>query len=848
MFAGTPLPEELDAEFHDFINLSGSDTSTTLATPITNTHPRTTDEDVVSMPSPLASPIDNNSHICSSFLPILSKSFLKTPSTYVTEQDFQDPSCDTSLFNLIPSQVEPLMQGSIFENQKHPSTSFGYLPDPQMTGLCSAPGFLYMQEQHQKQQGYLAENLGYPNQELWWLGSAALPFQQQQQYLQGGCHIQRHAQYPQQGLQSSMAGASPGLQSIVSTELLQQNYVQQTHVDYRTPSFSYMSSPPFGLLPQHFNINPLHGLSDHMQAEHEEGPAMLQLTPSPESSHLEHSRKRTRKALSLYTKLEIIQAWESSCAIPELVKRFKAARTTIIGVIAKREAILEEAKKQNCVPRMMQTSRIVEARFFVLEKLLSGWIYHLNERCIPISNNRIVGQALELLRMLSGFLAAPLPPCLFTYSWLKGYKKRHNIPQGKMIEQASVSSEETKFAQISVRWKLNTYDEEDIYTCDVVSMFTGMLPLSLVQKEYRQEPIQRVDASSFSVLICSNFTGSKKREPLILVRQGPMLSTNNNKNGASSARVRPDDLTESTFKKWLTDFDMELSRDVVLLIDETMWRFFRMSQTMPLLPLRFIKLVPVPRPLSALLPMSAKIAKDFKAYYHTFLIEAFLANDKARNQTSHSIHSNNGSGPDHSKNRSPKNEPEAIHEAWNQIQKKTIQSCSRDFLASLEPSQTEELPSSSTSPLSKIKASLVFKCNNAETKLIAALKSIEPKVPDSVLQYYRTQDMYTGPSTFLRSQILMMRKHPDFAGCFGDATFGDVAFQSKEPRGRHRMARYKDVELAMPLPLLLPPPPPSRRPNTFRLFSQPKDLKALPPSLSSQPEKADEVYMLRTLA
>ncbi|KAF9979713.1 hypothetical protein BGZ65_006114 [Modicella reniformis] len=47
-----------------------------------------------------------------------------------------------------------------------------------------------------------------------------------------------------------------------------------------------------------------------------------------------------------------------------------------------------------------------------------------------------------------------------------------------------------------------------------------------------------------------------------------------------------------------------------------------------------------------------------------------------------------------------------------------------------------------------------------------AVQKVYTSVPDTVLQYYLTQDSDIGPSSLLRVKILEMQHHEDFKDCF----------------------------------------------------------------------------------
>ncbi|KAF9345099.1 hypothetical protein BGX26_003522, partial [Mortierella sp. AD094] len=109
-------------------------------------------------------------------------------------------------------------------------------------------------------------------------------------------------------------------------------------------------------------------------------------------------------------------------------------------------------------------SRVVENRFRILEVLLLDWNLNLESRGIRVTNRKLCAQAFEIHRMLSGLLKDPLPQCLFTTGWLKGFKER----RAAHFAIASSTQERSQSDKVKdMLGKLHDFSEDDIYTCNV---------------------------------------------------------------------------------------------------------------------------------------------------------------------------------------------------------------------------------------------------------------------------------------------------------------------------------------------------------------------------------------------
>ncbi|KAG0016069.1 hypothetical protein BGZ80_009446, partial [Entomortierella chlamydospora] len=166
--------------------------------------------------------------------------------------------------------------------------------------------------------------------------------------------------------------------------------------------------------------------------------------------------------------------------------------------------------------------------------------------------------------MVSGLVKDPLPQCLFTTGWLKGFKDRRAAHLTTAPStQGRLQTEEIK----DILGKLKEFSKDDIYTCDITSMYLDMMSTSVYKDEYPSKPSRRADSSSVSLLLCCNASGKDMLEPVVLVRQTSNVVALQGYNGV----VLDSDLNNVTNRvmwSWLMRFDNDVERKVVLLVDQ----------------------------------------------------------------------------------------------------------------------------------------------------------------------------------------------------------------------------------------------------------------------------------------
>jgi hypothetical protein len=189
--------------------------------------------------------------------------------------------------------------------------------------------------------------------------------------------------------------------------------------------------------------------------------------------------------------------------------------------------------------------------------------------------------------------------------------------------------------------------------------------------------------------------------------------------------------------------------------------------------LKNIIIVKAPETHAGFHPMASGLAREFKLRYLDFVLGL---NDSMKNV-----------GPPHEK-VSFNTYLNFISESWSSVHESTITLSFDNMLknlsqkwhkrfrkfrllsAPMRPSNRRVLKTRSVEHPMMIRGF----ADMGDDDLLQEFRYALPGVPDTMIQYYLTQEADIGPSSFLRTRIQGMRHHEDFESCFASPHFGHV--------------------------------------------------------------------------
>ncbi|KAF9204905.1 hypothetical protein BGZ49_004732 [Haplosporangium sp. Z 27] len=310
-----------------------------------------------------------------------------------------------------------------------------------------------------------------------------------------------------------------------------------------------------------------------------------------------------------------------------------------------------------------------------------------------------------------------LPPSQFSSGWLRGYKNRnYNLGASNCVTETNASHSRPYVFQPE---RLGDYELADIFVCDEMSIFLNIVPTSTLKDKRRPACNSHVDPS-VSVFLCCNLDGSAKITPYVFGTQceaarGPI---------GMKLRCDLDYLDSITFQSWLLYFEDTVEKDTLLLISETLWSQLKVYD---LPSLKKVWVTPIPAAYNEYLPMDARIAKEFKLRYHTFLYEASRSQSFSQLSLAYQF--------------------QLILDSWRKIPLSIIKAYSIGFLKKAGFPQGNSCTSDSNT-----------EGKTAEDLLKKAMKEND----ETLYQYYRNQDKNTGPTRQMREQVERVLVSPQY--------------------------------------------------------------------------------------
>ncbi|KAK3809287.1 MAG: hypothetical protein J3Q66DRAFT_444028 [Benniella sp.] len=625
-----------------------------------------------------------------------------------------------------------------------------------------------------------------------------------------------YQQLPESQLEQQMTGfhSPKRLQQLaqpwIGESQLEENQVVQNHGSYQQELIMDFSFTP-RLTPSSLpvTISPAIDLERNRHIPQEDPSPVIRKRNRKieESDNGDHQKqtKRQRQGYQLQERLAIIEFWEENqnMSKEEISKKFNVPRTTIYGIIKDKDRLKHLATSRARRGLTLERYSTAESRFRILEELLVAWSHDIGSRGFTVTDQKITAQAFEIHRMLSRLVSKPLPPCTFSPGWLQRFKQRQKTslsnPNNTIHQDDDWSFPEDFSTQFSG-------EQDDIYMCGVTSMHLDMLPTSVYDGSCQESESRNHDAATVSVLLCCNATGSDMRHPYVFGREGRNEPISQQYYHGEGVNTGVEDISDSELMEWLEELDKALERNIILAVDQSTWSLLRRIPDARGEPqdavaslragLKNIIVVKVPEMHAITHPMASGLAREFKLRYLDFVLSL---DDITKKRGTH-----------HEKTSFEKC-LRFINSSWFNIQEvvvkrsfdKTIERTlqkwnqqNQDFLLILRVLDWGKTrPTMSNSKVTKLLDDFESGLRRGRNKgmdnrdLLQELRNALPDVPDTVIQYYCTQEAEIGPSSFLRIKIQGMQHHEDFGGCFGSLDFGRVrcigavtTYQLRPPR------------------------------------------------------------------
>ncbi|KAG0230142.1 hypothetical protein BGW42_001129 [Actinomortierella wolfii] len=462
--------------------------------------------------------------------------------------------------------------------------------------------------------------------------------------------------------------------------------------------------------------------------------------------------KRVRRNYTLQTKVEaarVVKAYKGILDLGTMSNALNINRWTLSRICSDQNRLRQFAQHPQDPELSNRHNRIQQSNTAIRgDELLIQWYIHLYNQFIPGTLDWLRWQAFPIYRMILAFGGDDSYRYL-THSkgWLQSFMKG-NLKKGIAIPQAWTKSDLVRLLQDKqdsalqnalqrLRTILNdTYKDrdDDVYFLDETSTFAAPPCRSSHPNQPcpppggRGDGLKHKNGAGISIVLFCNANGKDMREPVMLNR---LIQT-------------PSGWRPNAFTAWLRDFNDELdraNRNVLLLVGASVWQQIQHMLTNLMLPRVHIEAVPAQ--LNAWMPMRTGIVLEFKLNVMTINFEETF---------SHHPLSHEGA---------------VYRKAWQTVDASIVQRCFCLFKHAIpglspkkkNPSGGEET-NADDGESSPAWRRLYGFYQNAE--LSAEIR----KHIDSVLGYYKNQDIEIGPSTFLCEYLMTSRVWGPYDQCF----------------------------------------------------------------------------------
>jgi predicted DNA-binding protein YlxM (UPF0122 family) len=219
----------------------------------------------------------------------------------------------------------------------------------------------------------------------------------------------------------------------------------------------------------------------------------------------------TKHTLTLSEKVELIRENEHNVSYRTLAEKHKISIGSVSNII-KRKAEYIESYEQNENSNKKRNFR--DEFNQQLDQKVYEWFVIQRSKNIPISGPLIQEQARQIRQQLG---AANTDDFKASNGWLEKFRIRHGIQyrticgESASVDIATVDEWKNRLSSIT-----DKYDPNDIYNADETGLFFKALPnRSLVMAKETCKGGKR-SKERFTVLLCTNMTGTDKLQPLLI--------------------------------------------------------------------------------------------------------------------------------------------------------------------------------------------------------------------------------------------------------------------------------------------------------------------------------------------
>ncbi|XP_072144735.1 tigger transposable element-derived protein 6-like [Dermacentor andersoni] len=219
-----------------------------------------------------------------------------------------------------------------------------------------------------------------------------------------------------------------------------------------------------------------------------------------------------RKAVSLDTKMDILQDSRRGFKVSALVKKYELAQSTISTILKTGSTAIVKAGAIG--GHADQRKRVRDPLYTDVEEALYQWFITTRAHNVPISGPILATKAKNFAFLLGRPNFEP------GGGWIQRFKERHGIVYKNVVGEAASLDTEAKqqWLQTKLPSVLERYAEKDIYNCNETALFFQMLPSKTHALKGDRCPGGKHSKLRVTVLLCVSMDGSHRLKPFMIGR------------------------------------------------------------------------------------------------------------------------------------------------------------------------------------------------------------------------------------------------------------------------------------------------------------------------------------------
>ncbi|XP_043291812.1 tigger transposable element-derived protein 1-like isoform X1 [Cervus canadensis] len=353
---------------------------------------------------------------------------------------------------------------------------------------------------------------------------------------------------------------------------------------------------------------------------------------------------KKRHAITMETKVKIIERVERGEKMTDVARSFNLNRSTIGTIVKNKDKILEHVKSAVSMMSTIISKRRGKA-MEEMEKLLSMWLQDQHQRRAPLNIMLIQEKAKSLYEDLKKKYGEESDGPSFNAScgWFYRFKARANLHNVKVSDEAMSAdmAAAREFPDI-LREIIDegAYLPEQVFNVDETGLYWKRMPdRSYISKEEKLMPGYKAAKDRLTLLFGGNASGDMKLKPLLVYHSESPKALRNIAKGSLPVVWKSNPkawVTQAIFQDWFFHhfipeveiycLEKDIPFNILLLLDSAPGHPPFMDDFHP--NVKVVRLPPDTAPL--IQPMDQGVISTFKKYYlrHTFR-QAVKASDES---------------------------------------------------------------------------------------------------------------------------------------------------------------------------------------------------------------------------